>query len=117
MWSSFGSLLFLLPLLAHDPVRREAFRYYRSGPFLFSALLADELFDFLGRASLIFAYAIGSVALASSVAALQPFITLIYVLLLGIFMPGILKEELDPRTLALKISALFLIVAGVYLVS
>ncbi|VVB68611.1 EamA-like transporter family protein [uncultured archaeon] len=117
LWSSFGSLLFVLPLLAQDQIRREAFRYYHSGPFLFSALLADELFDFLGRASFIFAYALGSVALVSSVAALQPFITLIYVILLGLFMPGILKEELDSRTLALKVSALFLIVAGVYLVS
>ncbi|MCX6668973.1 MAG: EamA family transporter [Methanothrix sp.] len=117
MWSSLGSLLVVLPLLALEEIRREAFRYYRSGPFLFSALLADELFDFLGRASFVFGYALGSVALVSSVAALQPFITLIYVILLGIFMPGILKEELDSRTLALKISALFLIVVGVYMVS
>jgi len=69
------------------------------------------------KSSFVFGYALGSVALVSSVAALQPFITLIYVILLGIFMPGILKEELDSRTLALKISALFLIVVGVYMVS
>ncbi len=117
MWSSLGNLLVALPLLALKEIRREAFRYYRGGAFLFSALLADELFDFLGRGSFIFAYAVGSVSLVSSVAALQPFLTLLYVILLGIFVPGILKEELDSRTLILKISALFLIAVGVYLVS
>lgn len=117
MWSSFGNLLVVLPLLALKEIRKETFRYYYCGPFLFSALLADELFDFLGRGSLIFAYALGSVSLVSSVAALQPFITLLYVILLGIFVPGILKEELDSRTLILKISALFLVAIGVYLVS
>jgi uncharacterized membrane protein len=117
MWSSLGNLLVVLPLLALKEIRGEAFSYYRGGAFLFSALLADELFDFLGRGSFIFAYAVGSVSLVSSVAALQPFLTLLYVILLGIFVPGILKEELDSKTLALKISALFLISVGVYLVS
>ncbi len=117
MWSSFGNLLVVLPPLALKEIRREAFRYFHKGLFLLSALLADELFDFLGRGSFIFAYALGSVSLVSSVAALQPFITFLYVILLGIFLPGILREELDSRTLVLKISALFLIAVGVYLVS
>ena len=91
--------------------------YFRSGPRLISILFLNELFDFLGRGSLIFAYALGSVALVSSVSALQPFITLIYVLILGFFLPGMLVEDSDGRTIALKIGATVLIVAGVYLVS
>jgi hypothetical protein len=84
---------------------------------LLLALLADELFDFLGRGAFIFAYAAGSVALVSSVAALQPFITLVYVILLGLVVPGILQEELDRKTMAQKAAAILLIVVGVYLVS
>ena len=64
--------------------------------------MADEVFDFLGRGAFIFAYSVGSVALVSSVSALQPFITLIYVILLGLFVPGILQEELDGKTIVLK---------------
>ena len=117
LWSSLGSLLAVLPLLGRESVRKEFASYFRSGPFLLSALLADEVFDFLGRGAFIFAYAIGSVALVSSVAALQPFITLVYVILLGLFVPGILPEELDRKTMALKTVAILLIVVGVYLVS
>ncbi|MFZ2473354.1 MAG: hypothetical protein WAW52_15600 [Methanothrix sp.] len=117
LWSSLGSLLAVLPLLGHEPVRREFAAYFRSGPFMLSALLADEIFDFLGRGAFIFAYAVGSVALVSSVAALQPFVTLVYVILLGLFVPGILQEEMDRKTIAQKTVAIFLIVVGVYLVS
>ena len=117
LWSSLGSLLAVLPLLGREQVRKEFAAYFRSGPFLLSALLAEEIFDFLGRGAFIFAYAAGSVALVSSVAALQPFITLIYVILLGLFVPGILPEELDRKTITLKTVAILLIVVGVYLVS
>lgn len=117
LWSSLGSLLAVLPILCREPMRREFAAYFRRGPFLLSALLADEVFDFLGRGAFIFAYAVGSVALVSSVAALQPFITLIYVIALGLFVPGVLEEELDRKTIALKTVAVILIIAGVYLVS
>ena len=117
LWSSLGSMLAVLPLLGRESVRKEFATYFRSGPFLLTSLLADEVFDFLGRGAFIFAYAFGSVALVSSVAALQPFITLVYVILLGLFVPGILQEELDRKTMALKTVAILLIVVGVYLVS
>ncbi len=117
LWSSLGSLLAVLLFLWHEPVRKEFFAYFRGGPVLLLALFADELFDFLGRGAFIFAYAAGSVSLVSGVAALQPFITLVYVILLGIFIPGILVEDLDRKTMALKTIAILLIVVGVYLVS
>jgi uncharacterized membrane protein len=117
LWSSIGSLLTVLPLLGRERIRKETAAYFQSGAFLIVALFADELFDLLGRGAFIFAYGKGSVALVSSVAAMQPFITLIYVLLLGLFVPGVLAEELDKKTMALKMIAVLLIVIGVYLVS
>lgn len=117
LWSSLGSLLAVLPLLGREKIRREAIAYFRSGALLILALFADELFDLLGRGAFIFAYGKGSVALVSSVAAMQPFITLIYVMLLGLFVPGVLAEELDGKTMALKMLAVILIIIGVYLVS
>jgi len=116
LWSSLGSLLAVLPILARSNLRQEALPT-AGGPGLLSAMLADELFDLLGRGAFIFAYAAGSVALVSSVSALQPFITLLYVLLLGLAYPGMLVEEMDRRSLALKCAAIIMIVAGVYLVS
>jgi drug/metabolite transporter (DMT)-like permease len=117
LWSSIGSLLAVLPLLARAEIRRETIRYLFSAPSLLFSLLADEFFDLAGRGSFIFAYALGSAALVSSVSALQPFITLIYVILLGLIRPGMLEEEMDKRTLLLKLAALIMIIAGVYLIS
>jgi len=109
--------MMVLPLLGKVEIRKEVSEYLRISPYIFSVLLADELFDFLGRSAFIFAYSLGSVALVSSVSALQPFITLFYVVLLGLFVPGIMPEEMGRKTIALKIAAILLIMAGVYLVS
>ena len=117
LWTSLGGFMMVLPLLGKFEIRKEVSEYLRISPYIFSVLLADELFDFLGRSAFIFAYSLGSVALVSSVSALQPFITLFYVVLLGMFVPGIMPEEMGRKTIALKIAAIFLILAGVYLVS
>jgi uncharacterized membrane protein len=117
LWSSLGSFLAILPILWPKEMRRECAAYFQGGAFLLLALLVNEMLDFLGRAAFIFAYGQGSVALVSSLAALQPFITLIYVLLLSRFYPGLLVEEMGHESLAIKAAAFLMIVAGVYLVS
>ncbi len=117
VWSSLGSLIAVCALLVNRELRREARSYFRSSPARLSILFLNELFDFLGRGAFIFAYALGSVALVSSVSALQPFITLVYVLILGVLVPGALVEEMDRRAAGMKIAAAGLIIAGVYLVS
>jgi len=117
MWSSLGSFIMVLPLLGRAEIRLESLKYFRISPHIFSILVLEEIFDFLGRGAFIFAYASGSVALVSSVSSLQPFFTLFYVVLLGLLVPGIMPEEMGRKTIALKIAAILLIVAGVYLVS
>lgn len=117
LWSSLGSFLAILPVLWPERMRREWKAYFQGGAFIVLALLANEILDLLGRAAFIFAYGQGSVSLVSSLAALQPFITLLYLLLLGRFHPGLLSEKMDRRSLAMKAAAFLLIVAGVYLVS
>ncbi len=116
-WSSVGCLLAILPVLWPKGMRRECSAYFHGGAYLLLALFVNEFLDLLGRGAFIFAYGRGSVALVSSLAALQPFITLIYIILLARFRPGILAEGLDRESLAIKAAAFLLIVAGVYLVS
>ena len=93
LWTSLGGFMMVLPLLGREEIRKEVLEYLRISPYIFSVLMADEIFDFLGRTAFIFAYSLGSVALVSSVSALQPFITLFYVVLLGLFVPGILRKR------------------------
>ncbi len=81
------------------------------------AILLEEVFDFTGRIGFLFAYSLGSVALVASVNALQPLMVLIYVIILSLFMPGILKEEITRETLVFKLSAVLLVIAGMYMIT
>jgi uncharacterized membrane protein len=117
IWSSIGTLVAVLPFLADNKIRAETLGIFRINSLLLKAILLEEIFDFLGRLLSIFAFALGPVALVSAVGALQPSITLTYVLALSFFLPGLIEEEIDRRTLALKFIAGFLVVIGIYLVS
>jgi len=119
IWSSLGTLLAVLPFLIDNDIRAETFGFFRLSvnPFLLRAILLEEIFDFLGRLLSIFAFALGPVALVSAVGALQPSIMLVYILALSLFVPGLLEEEMDMRTLSMKVAAGVLVVIGVYLVS
>ncbi|HSD59200.1 MAG TPA: EamA family transporter [Methanotrichaceae archaeon] len=117
IWSSIGTLVSVLPFLADNKIRAETLGFFRMNSLLLRAILLEEIFDFLGRLLSIFAFALGPVALVSAVGALQPSITLIYILALSLFLPGLIEEEIDRRTLALKFIAGFLVVIGIYLVS
>ncbi len=74
---------------------------------------------FLGIICSIFAYAFGSVTLVTSVSALQPIITLLLVLVLGIFMPEIvkkMKENTDNKSMMQKCLSFLIVLAGIYLI-
>jgi uncharacterized membrane protein YqaE (UPF0057 family) len=62
-----------------------------------AAILLEEIFDFMGRLFSIFAFALGPIALVSAVGAIQPTVTLIYILALSQFVPGIL-EDINRKT-------------------
>ncbi len=115
-WTSIGNLVFGIPLLRNRVVWTETKSLFRKGRAL-GAVLLEEVFDFLGRIGFLFAYALGSVALAASVNALQPLMVLIYVIFLSLFMPWILKEEMKRETVAFKFAAVILVAIGIYLIA
>ncbi len=116
-WTSLGNLIFCMPILISRKIRSETYSLFRKGTLFLGAILLEEFFDFLGRIGFIFAYALGSVSLVSAVNALQPFIVLIYVIFLSIFMPRILHEEIERETLAFKFAAVVLVAVGAYFIS
>ncbi len=113
-WSSLGSLMTALPLLASPSVRGEVRGFFESGTSTVGTLISEETFMFLGIIFSIFAYALGSVALVTSVGALQPMLTLILVVALGLFLPGRVKEELDRNSLVQKGLSFVVVVIGIY---
>jgi uncharacterized membrane protein len=115
-WSSLGNLLMVVPLLANKSVRIGALNFFGNGRSAIGALLSEETFHFLGLICSISAYALGSVSLVSTVGALQPFITLMSVVALSQFKPGLLDEDLTSNTLIQKILSVILVSIGIYFI-
>lgn len=120
VWSSLGTLVMVIPLMAIRSIREEVVGFFGRGSFAIGALISEEAFQFLGLIFSIFAYAIGSVTLVSSVGALQPILTVILILVLGALAPK-LAEELNERTdrdsLMQKGAAFMVVLVGIYFVS
>ena len=101
-------------------IRSEVKSFFSQGGMAVGALVSEETFQFLGIIFSIFAYAIGSVTLVSSVGALQPIITVILILVLGILAPKLaraLNEETDWNSLKQKGLSFIVVAVGIYFVS
>jgi uncharacterized membrane protein len=116
-WSSIGSLIIALLLMADRGIRDGALGIFNRGPLILGVILSEELFDFLGRIFLILAYAQGPASLVSSVGALQPMIVLLLVATLSASIPLAIQEEFSREALVSKFSAILLVVMGIYLIS
>jgi drug/metabolite transporter (DMT)-like permease len=65
----------------------------------------------------LFAIALGPIALASAIISLNPFFVLVFGLILSIWFPAIVKEDISKSTLRTKIVAIALILLGVWLIN
>lgn len=119
-WSSLGSLVAVVPLMSIPSTRREVLGFFAGGSYAIGGLISEETFQFLGLIFSIFAYSLGSVSLVSSVGALQPILTVILILALGIIMPKLAKEmdeRTDRRALMQKSLSFMIVLLGIYFVS
>ncbi|MBN1235502.1 MAG: EamA family transporter [Methanotrichaceae archaeon] len=120
IWSSLGSLIVVLPLMGIQSIRSEVKSFFSQGGMAVGALVSEEIFQFLGIIFSLFAYAIGSVTLVSSIGALQPIMTVLIILGLGILTPKLAKslnEETDWGSLKQKGISFLVVAIGMYFVS
>ena len=120
IWSSLGSLMVVLPLMGIRSIRSEVKSIFSQGSLAVGTLISGETFQFLGIIFTIFAYAIGSVTLVSSVGALQPIMTVLIILVLGILMPKMVKamnEKTDWGSLKQKGISFIVVAVGIYFMS
>ncbi len=120
VWSSLGSLMVVLPLMGISTIRTEVKSFFSQGGLAVGALISEETFQFLGIIFTIFAYAIGSVTLVSSIGALQPIMTVLIILGLGVLTPklaNVINEKTDWCSLKLKGISFFVVAIGIYFVS
>lgn len=119
-WSSLGSLAAIMPLMMFHSTRLEVISFFGRGNHAIGALISEEAFQFMGMISSIFAYAVGSVSLVSSIGALQPILTVLLILALGLFAPRLaseIKERTDRDALIQKSFSFLIVLTGIYLVS
>ncbi|MCK9564672.1 MAG: EamA family transporter [Methanothrix sp.] len=120
IWSSLGSMMVVLPLLGISSIRTEVKSFFSQGGLAVGTLISEETFQFLGIIFSLFAYAIGSVTLVSSVEALQPIMTVLLILGLGVLMPKLAKvmnEKTDWCSLRQKGISFGTVAIGIYFVS
>ncbi|MCK9442841.1 MAG: EamA family transporter [Methanothrix sp.] len=120
IWSSLGSLMVVLPLMGIPSIRTEVKSFFSQGGLAVGTLISEETFQFLGIIFSLFAYAIGSVTLVSSVEALQPIMTVLLILGLGVLMPKLAKvmnEKTDWCSLRQKGVSFGTVAIGIYFVS
>jgi transporter family protein len=79
-----------------------------------------SLAEILNLAAVLFitiAAAIGFVSLVNALSSVQPFFVLLFAVILSVFYPKILKEEIGKSVILLKITAIALMFAGVILIT
>lgn len=83
--------------------------------FAFTLALGSIMWSF---ALIFFFYAasLGPITLVSTTALISPLFTIIFAILMTKYLPKLLKEEIDRKTVALKLSAILLIFVGTYLI-
>lgn len=114
---SISSLLMTFPPLVIPHFRnsfvKELMGLKRNMIFL---LLFSSTIWILGVALFFYSASLGPVTLVSTLSITSPFLTLLFTIALSKFWPKILKEEIDRKTVALKLFSIALIFLGTYLI-
>lgn len=116
-WKTIGALISNFVLLSFQKIRNDFLLDIRNLPKSIYILGIFHIsFFYTGLILFYFAISISFISLVGAIPSIQPFFVLIYTLLLSIFIPKILKEEVSKQTLLLKSLAVILIFIGSYLI-
>lgn len=113
--TAFGGLLVFVFISSY---RTQFLLAMKKMPFsVYGLILVDEGFYFLGRIGIRYALTIAPVALVSVMLGVQPIFVLVYAILLTIFAPKLIKEDISFKTISTKLLFMAVILIGVYLIS
>lgn len=115
-WKSVGMFLGSTPiayLFIGDLIKTAK----QHGKKVVISMSASESITAVGILFSVIATSLGYVTLVNALSSIQPFFVLLFAVLLSIFFPSILKEELSRSIISLKILAILFIFVGVLLVA
>ncbi len=119
-WTIFAYIRLLL-IFALVPMLYFCFRdlvetVKKHGKKVIVAISLAEALTLIGTLLITIAMSIGSVTLVNALSSIQPFIVLLFAVILSVFFPKILKEEINKQVIFLKILAIALMFVGVILI-
>ncbi|MCW4007170.1 MAG: EamA family transporter [Candidatus Bathyarchaeota archaeon] len=116
-WNVLGTFTAALFLLTLPKPRREIVEAVSAvgKKTVFTTFIGEGLYV-IGTICSLIALSLADASLASSLFGLQPFYVFFYTVILSILSPRILKEEINKKTLLMKISAITLMFIGTWLV-
>ncbi len=82
----------------------------------YALMITSEGTALIGNFVITIAGAIGFITLVNALSSVQPLFLLLMMILMSLFKPHILKEELGGSVLVIKFIAIGMILAGVYLI-
>jgi drug/metabolite transporter (DMT)-like permease len=117
MMFMFGRFVAVIPGFAINSARRKLFSEVGKLKRNFGFALAVGSISWTVAIILFFyAASLGPITLVSTISIISPLFTLIFATLLSKYFPEILEEEIDRKTLALKLFAVLMIFIGTYLI-
>jgi len=115
-YTRVGAVIGLLPIAyIYFPELIDTVR--RHGKRVVAIISANETFNLLGVLSITIAVSIGYVTLVNALSSVQPFFVLLFAVILSIFYPSILKEEIGKSVIFLKFIAIILMFIGAILIT
>ncbi len=111
---TLGALLLLI-----IPKYRERFIHdvKQANPQIWGILSLNECIVVLAQLSGSFALLLAPIALVSVIGSTQPLFVLTYGVILSVWFPHIIKEDLQKSTILVKFAAIILIIIGVYVIN
>lgn len=88
----------------------------RHGKKVVGVISANESLNMTGVLLITIAASVGYVTLVNALASVQPFFVLLFAVILSMFYPKILKEEIGRSTIILKLVAIIMMFAGAMLI-
>jgi uncharacterized membrane protein len=81
------------------------------------AMSASEFITAIGILFNVIAISVGYVTLVNALSSVQPFFVLLFTVLLSVFFPHLLKEDLGKSIISIKILAIALMFVGILLIT
>jgi len=114
-WTRIGAVIGIIPI-AYIYLPELIATVKEHGKRVVAVISTNETLNLLGVLFITIATSIGYVTLVNALSSVQPFFVLLFAVLLSVFYPSILKEELSKSIISLKILAIVLMFAGALLI-